>query len=87
LVARDRKSSSHFTYWRKGEQKCKPRESGLTEQEPQVLMGLIDAGILFGIRILPSFSDSQITLLPPQQEGFVETYPSARAVYGCAGSV
>lgn len=29
-------------------------------------MGLTDAGILFGIRIVPSFSD-QITLLPPQQ--------------------
>lgn len=61
-------------HWRKEEQNWKPRESGLTEQEPQVLMGLTDAGVLFGIRILPSSSD-QITLLPPQQEGFVETYP------------
>lgn len=63
-----------------------PRESCLTEQEPQVLTGLMDAGILFGIRILLSYSD-WITLLPSQQEGFVETYHGARAVYGCAGFV
>lgn len=49
-------------------------------------MGLMDAGILLGIRMLPSFSD-QIALLPPQQEGFVEPYPSAWAVYDCAGHV
>lgn len=40
-------------YGRKEEQKRTPRESGFTEEpEPQVLRGLMDAGILLGIRVL-----------------------------------
>lgn len=61
MVARIESLPSHFTYWRKEEQKWKLGESGLTEeQEPQILIGLMDARILFGIKILPSFSN-QIT--------------------------